>query len=86
MLVVVGIPYELSGDIGTAARLIRSENKGLRKRLNVPIVTVDERLTTVTANNSLDELGVSHRHRRDKVDQLAATVILQTWIDANPVF
>ena len=51
--------------------------------LEPPIVTYDERLTTVTAHRALDEQGVSKRSRSDMVDMVAAQVILQGWIDGD---
>ncbi len=81
-MVVVGMPYSLDGTSGPAVRLVRSELKGLRKRLAVPVETIDERLTTVTAHDALDRTGMSHRNRRDVVDQVAAAVLLQNWIES----
>ena len=82
--VVVGLPLSLDGSDGPAARLVRSELKGLRRRLpGIEIVTHDERLSTVTANAALRRGGVDSRRGRDLVDQLAAAVILQSWIDGR---
>lgn len=82
--VVVGLPLSLDGSDGPAARAVRSELKGLRKRLpGVEIVTHDERLTTVTAQGQLRRGGVDSRRGRQVVDQVAAAVILQAWIDAG---
>lgn len=83
MVVVVGLPLSLSGDVGPAARRVLSEVKGLRKRLAVEVVTHDERLSTVDAEASLRAQGVNTRKGRSVVDQLAASVILQSWIDAQ---
>lgn len=79
--VVVGMPLSLSGEVGPAARAVRSELKGLRRRLGVPVDTVDERLTTVSAEAELDRMGVDNRRRREMVDQIAAAVLLQAWLD-----
>ena len=82
--VVVGLPLSLDGSDGPAARSVRSELKGLRKRLpDIEVVTHDERLSTVTAHSSLRRGGVDSRRGRQVVDQLAAAVILQSWIDAG---
>lgn len=82
-VVVVGLPLSLSGEVGPTARAVLSEVKGLRKRLGTEVVTHDERLTTVSAETSLREQGVTGRRGRAVVDQVAAAVILQSWIDAD---
>lgn len=82
VVVVVGLPLSLTGDIGPAARRVLSEVRGMRKRLPVEVVTHDERLSTVDAEASLRAQGVTARKGRSVVDQVAASVILQAWIDA----
>ena len=81
--VVVGLPLALDGSVGPAARKVLSEVKRLRTRLGVPVVTHDERLSTVEGERSLRAQGVRGRDRRNVIDQLAASVILQSWIDAD---
>ncbi len=81
--VVVGLPRALDGTVGIAAEGVLAEVEQLRKALPVPVHTWDERLTTVTAERSLRQAGVAGRKRRQVVDQLAATVILQAWLDAE---
>jgi len=83
-VVVVGLPFSLDGSIGPAARGILEEVEELRANLPVDVVTWDERLTTVEAERSLRVMGVKKGHRRRIVDQVAATVILQSWLDAGP--
>jgi len=83
-VVVVGLPFSLDGSIGPAARGILEEVEELRAALPVDVVTWDERLTTVEAERSLRVMGVKKGHRRRIVDQVAATVILQSWLDAGP--
>jgi putative Holliday junction resolvase len=82
-VVVVGLPLSLDGSTGPAALAILGEAAELRTRLAVPVVTWDERLTTVEAERSLREMGVKGAERRRVVDRLAATVILQSWLDAG---
>jgi putative Holliday junction resolvase len=53
--------------------------------LPVPVETVDERLTTVSAERSLRDLQVKGKARRAVVDQVAAAILLQVWLDARPV-
>lgn len=80
-IVVVGMPYGLDGSEGHAAKRVRAILKRLGATLPVPLVTYDERLTTVEAHRILDEQEVPGRDRRNMVDMVAAQVILQGWID-----
>ena len=82
-LVVVGLPLSMDGSLGPAARAAADEAEALREALGVPVETYDERLTTVTADRSLKELRVKGRARRRVVDQVAAAVILQAWLDRD---
>ncbi len=82
-IVVVGLPRSLDGSEGPAAQAARAETKRLGRFLGVPVVSYDERLTTVIAERRLMEQQVKGRARRDVVDQVAAAVILQSWIDAG---
>ena len=80
-VVVVGMPYSLDGQEGPMAQKTLEEVKSLSDILPVPVVTYDERLTTVTAERSLREQGVSSKEGRKVIDQLAAAVLLQAWLD-----
>ena len=80
-VVVVGMPYSLDGQEGPMAQKTLEEVKSLSDILPVPVVTYDERLTTVTAERSLREQGVSSKEGRIVIDQLAAAVLLQAWLD-----
>ncbi|MEL6985603.1 MAG: Holliday junction resolvase RuvX [Actinomycetota bacterium] len=82
-VVVVGLPLSLDGSAGPAAKAVLSEVKALRRLLDVPVETHDERLSTVTAEAQLADGGVRGRQRRDVVDQVAAAVILQSWLDSG---
>jgi putative holliday junction resolvase len=82
-VVVVGLPLSLDGSLGPAARSILAEADELRAALDLEVVTWDERLTTVEAERSLRVMGVRKGRRRRVVDQVAATVILQSWLDAG---
>ena len=80
--IVVGLPTELSGRAGPAARTARAEVEALRAAApDLPVVLVDERLTTVIAERSLVQAGVRRKDRRAKVDKVAAAVILQSYLD-----
>ncbi len=81
--VVVGLPLSLDGSVGPAAEAVLAEVERLRVVIGVPVETYDERLTTVTAERVLREQGVTGRRRRQVVDQVAASVFLQAWLDAG---
>jgi putative Holliday junction resolvase len=81
-LVVVGHPLLLSGEAGEGAHHAERFAEALRALLPVPVVLHDERLSTVEAERALREAGASGRERRKVVDRSAATVILQSWLDA----
>ena len=80
-VVVVGLPLQLNGEEGSAVKRTKAVIKRLAATLSPPIVTYDERLTTVTAHRLLDEQRVPGRNRKDMVDMVAAQVILQGWMD-----
>lgn len=83
-VVVIGLPKEMSGRRGTAATAAAAEVDALR--VVAPDLTfelVDERLTTVIAQRSLIESGMTRRKRKGTVDKVAAAVILQSYLDAH---
>ncbi len=79
--VIVGVPYSLSGDPGPAATAALAEAEELRRALGVDVETVDERLTPVAAAGALRASGRDARRSRGVIDQTAAAMLLQTWID-----
>lgn len=82
-VVVVGLPLSLDGSVGPAARSVLDEVDELRERVPARVVVWDERLSTVEAERSLRAGGLGGRARRRVVDQVAATVVLQAWLDAG---
>lgn len=80
-LVVVGLPLNMDGSRGPAARAAEAEAAELASALVVPVELVDERLTTVTADRILLARGARAPARRKVVDQTAAAVLLQAWLD-----
>ena len=80
-VVVVGLPLSLDGRKGPAATLIETEVDELRAALPVPVELYDERFTTVTAHQSLASGGKRAKARRAIVDQAAAAVLLQAWLE-----
>jgi putative holliday junction resolvase len=81
--VIVGEPLSLSGEAGAAADHARRFAEALRGFLSIPVHLHDERLTTVQADRGLSAAGVRGRRRREVVDQTAATIILQAYLDGN---
>jgi putative Holliday junction resolvase len=84
---VVGLPLSLDGRRRRAALAAEREADALRTLLapdGISVETFDERFTTVSAERSLAAAGLSGRARRQVVDQSAAAVLLQAWLDARP--
>jgi putative Holliday junction resolvase len=79
--VVVGLPRHMDGRLGQAAPEILALVETLKEALGVEVVTWEERLTTVEAERVLIQADVSRRRRRQVVDQLAAVLILQNYLD-----
>lgn len=85
-VVIVGLPLSLDGSRGRAALEAEAEADALRPLLGahgVELELFDERLTTVTAHQSLGAGGKNSRARRKVIDQSAATVLLQAWLEAQ---
>ena len=79
--VVVGLPRSLDGSLGPQALKVMAFVLALKGAVKVPVVTWDERLTTVAAEQALIEGGVSRERRKDLVDKVAAVLILQNYLD-----
>src|SRR4030095_9120865 len=83
--VVAGIPRQMNGQMGTAATEVLQFVEKLRAILPCPVVTWDERLTTAAAHRALRDTGKKTRHTRGYVDQVAAQMILQSYLDKRAV-
>jgi putative holliday junction resolvase len=79
--VVAGIPRQMNGQIGAAATEVLQFVESLEAILPCPVVTWDERLTTVAAQRALRDAGKKTRDTRGYVDQVAAQMILQSYLD-----
>jgi putative Holliday junction resolvase len=79
--VVVGVPRMMSGKLGPAADEANAFIEKLRRVIGCPIVKWDERLTTVAANRALHDAGKKTKETRGYVDQVAAQMILQGYLD-----
>ena len=83
--VVVGLPLESSGREGTQAEQARDFGEGLARRAGVPVEYWDERLTSVRARREIGAMDLARSSRREKerVDAMAATLILQSYLDSR---
>ena len=82
--VVVGLPRHMNGSVGTGATEALAFAKKLQALLSCEVLTWDERLTTTAANRALRESGRKTRDSRGVVDQIAAQMILQSYLDSLP--
>lgn len=79
--IAIGLPLHLSGEMSEMANnVIRFKDDLLKERPGLIINTVDERLTSVSANRSISEQGMNHKQRKESVDRIAACIILDTYI------
>jgi putative Holliday junction resolvase len=81
---VVGLPLNMDGSEGPRAVATRTFGDALASASGLPMIYQDERLTTVAAERALLEADVSRQKRREVIDQVAAAIILQGWLDAQP--
>lgn len=81
-LVLVGMPRNMDGSYGPAALKVQDFVAALRGAITVPIQTWDERLTSVMANRLLIQGNVGRRKRKEKVDKMAAAILLQGYLDS----
>ena len=79
--VVLGYPKHMNGDIGIRGKISEDFKAILEEKTDVPIILLDERLSTVVANNAMLMGDVSRKKRKEKKDELAAVVILQNYLD-----
>ena len=82
-LIVVGLPLKLDGEAGPAVASILRFVERLKGAVSIPVVTFDERFSTVQAERALLEGNVSRRRRREAVDRVAAAIILQAYLDSR---
>src|SRR5438874_13618226 len=81
--VVAGLPRQMDGQIGAAATEVLQFVEKLRAILPCPVVTWDERLTTAAAHRALRDAGKKTRQTRGYIDQVAAQMILQSYLDSR---
>jgi putative Holliday junction resolvase len=81
--VVVGLPLTLSGEVGPQAHLVQLFVEQLKGVLDAPIHMFDERLTTVAAERMMLDLGMKPEQRKARIDEVAASIILQDFLDST---
>lgn len=81
--IVVGVPRNMDGSFGPAAEKARALIERLRAGVSCQVIPWDERLTTVSAQRALREAGRKAKNQRSVIDQAAAQILLQSWIDAQ---
>ena len=79
--VVLGLPKNMNGTIGPKGELSKDFKEKLEKTLTIPIYLQDERLSTVEATNTLIQGNMSRKKRKEVIDAVAATIILQSYLD-----
>ena len=79
--IIVGLPINMNGTYGPRAEKCREFGDMLAKLVDCPVKMWDERSTTVTAHNILNEVNVRGKNRKAVVDTVAATVILESYLD-----
>lgn len=82
-LIVVGMPKNMNDTIGPQAQRVMNFANKLRDKSGIELIYQDERLTTVSANKVLIESKVRRENRKKYVDKIAATYILQTYLDRS---
>lgn len=80
-LILIGLPRNMNGSYGPAALKVQAFTAALQNAVTVPIKMVDERLTSAQANRVLIQGNVRRKQRKEKVDQMAAAILLQTYLD-----
>jgi len=83
--IVVGLPLNMDGSEGTAAKSARMEADRMATVVGVPVYIHDERRSTVEGDRVLMERGLNAQDRRKVIDKVAAAVILQAWLDAGNI-
>jgi putative holliday junction resolvase len=81
--IVIGLPLRMTGGEGIQAEKMQAFADEIRRRFRLPVHLWDERLTSAQANRLLRETDMSIKRRGEVVDQMAAVLILQSWMDAK---
>lgn len=79
--IILGLPKNMNNTIGDRANITLEYKTKLEDIFKIPVIMQDERLSTVAAHNYMLEADLSRKKRKQKVDGLAANIILQTYLD-----
>ena len=79
--IVIGLPLHMNGDEGESAIAARALGAAIQQKVEITVCFIDERLSTMSANKALTEGNVKGKKKKDKVDSVAAAIILQTYLD-----
>lgn len=79
--IVLGCPKNMNGTEGARVELTEEFKDKLERRTGLPVILWDERLTTVAADRTMMEAGIRRENRKEYVDKIAATLILQGYLD-----
>lgn len=82
--IVIGLPITMKAEVGRAAQVTNKFVTALKDRFELPTMVWDERLTSVLARRTMRELGKSPSKNKNKVDEIAAILILQSYLDSIP--
>jgi putative Holliday junction resolvase len=82
--IIVGMPRNMDGSHGPVAQKVRAFIDALAAAITCEIIPWDERMTTVSATRALHEAGRNTKQQRNIIDQAAAQIILQSWMDGQP--
>jgi putative Holliday junction resolvase len=83
-LILIGMPRNMDGTFGPAAEKVNAFIEALQPHITTPIKKWDERLTSVMANRALLQGNVRRADRKQKVDKMAAAILLQSYLDSRP--
>ncbi len=84
--IVLGLPKNMDGTQGFQSQYSLDFKKMLEEELKLPVIMLDERLTTRMAHNTMLQADMSRKKRKQNVDKIAATIILQSYLDSLPKY
>ena len=84
--IVLGLPKNMNGTIGFQAEYCLKFKEMLEQEIKLPVIMIDERMTSKMAHNTMLKADMSRNKRKQNVDKLAATIILQTYLDSMPKY
>ena len=83
--IVIGLPKHMNGDEGISAKAARLLGAAIVEVTDLPVDFLDERFTTISANNLLTESNIKAPQKKEKIDSIAAAIILQNYLDMKSI-